>query len=151
MKVSNTKTMTKAASRALRPPAHALAGGLLMAMAACLTMTRSVAAGPFGACCMPCECLQADEESCFELGGSWLGPETDCLKCPSVPLFGACCLPDGCSELSVLCCFDSGGVFQGDGVPCKPDSCLGACCQGGACEDGVNELLCADLGGKHVV
>ena len=121
-----------------------------MAMAACLTMTRTVAAGPVGACCMPCECLQTDEESCSELGGFWKGPETDCLMCPTIPLFGACCLPDGtCSELSVLCCFDSGGVFQGDGVSCTPDPCLGACCLAVACEDGLSELLCADLGGEH--
>ena len=122
--------------------------GLMLALLGCLSPLQ--AAGPIGACCFPCdECVETDEASCNSQGGNWLGPDTNCLMCEEIPLFGACCLPDGCTELSVLCCADLGGVFQGDGVPCTPESCLGACCLGGACEDGLGEPQCADFGGEH--
>jgi len=41
--------------------------------------------GPIGACCFGVGCLPLEEEACTVEGLTWLGPDTDCADCPSVP------------------------------------------------------------------
>ena len=77
-----------------------------------------------GACCDPVfGCTQAaDEGTCTEGGGTWLGPG---ISCDPNPCPGACCdtVFGGCTQESQADCEENGRTFLGVGVPCGENTC----------------------------
>ncbi|MEK6797998.1 MAG: hypothetical protein AABZ12_03455, partial [Planctomycetota bacterium] len=90
------------------------------------------------ACCFPNgECLDESPSGCREGLGTPQGPGTVCnvnTFCAG-PNTGGCCFGDQCSILSLSACMAGRGIYIGDGVPCRPDVCLGQCC--------MRDALCA--------
>jgi len=77
-----------------------------------------------GACCDPTfGCTQAaDEETCTESGGTWLGAG---VSCDPNPCPGACCdtVFGGCTQESQADCEENGRTFLGVGIPCGTNTC----------------------------
>lgn len=76
-----------------------------------------------GACCDPTfGCTQtADEATCTEDGGTWLGLG---VPCDPNPCPGACCDDTfACSQSTQADCVAEGGTFLGSGTPCIPNPC----------------------------
>jgi hypothetical protein len=88
-----------------------------------------------GACCDPVfGCGQAaDEGTCTEGGGTWLGPG---ISCDPNPCPGACCdtLFGGCTQESQTDCEENGRTFLGVGVPCGENTC--ECTRPEDCDEG---------------
>ena len=110
-----------------------------------------------GACCFDADaddlvgCELLSEDSCTDMGGEYLGIDTDCVSTPCAPE-GACCLPSGSCvdirEAGETTCNNLGGVFQ-LGRLCIDDVCGGACClDSGQCTN-VTISTCFELNGSY--
>ncbi|MFH0980701.1 MAG: hypothetical protein V2A79_04080 [Planctomycetota bacterium] len=110
---------------------------------------------PVGACCQPGQpgnCVNGTTETVCttSLGGTWVGPGSDCYD-PGDPCMQACCfLPSGCVDLEVNNCALADGFAQGPYTACATTVCFpsGACCYlDGSCDDDVPEADCTAAGG----
>ncbi|MFH1110199.1 MAG: type II secretion system protein [Planctomycetota bacterium] len=103
------------------------------------------------ACCFPSgECRDGPRNSCLESQGTPQGPGTICnvnTFCAG-PNTGGCCNGERCSILPQSACMAEGWIYLGDGVPCRPDVCLGQCCMRDAlCAYTTPEKCFFELGG----
>ena len=89
-----------------------------------------------GACCILGECTHTDLASCKKLGGTFVGPDTEC-KDDTCDLegHGACCDKTGfCYYVTEEGCEFRGGVWHGEKTDCIDyDCCAGSTAAAQAC------------------
>jgi hypothetical protein len=103
-----------------------------------------------GACCFADgSCLVRDSETCWSLGGQYMGNNS---SCDPDPCFGACCFPDGSCQFVIM--EECTGSWSGYGWPCEPCNLCGsgdwACCVDGGCII-TDPYTCCVMGGRSVV
>ncbi len=77
-----------------------------------------------GGCCIEVNCSIMTASDCADLGGTYLGDNTNCNGDPcNDPESGACCLIENCSILTASACSDLGGTYLGDNTNCNGDPC----------------------------
>ena len=112
-----------------------------------------------GACCLDdgSGCVEVPlPEVCSSLGGTWMGPGTNCMDVLCIP--GACCVDGfGCIDQTYeYDCYEMGGMFIGPDTECSTDApwcevSFGACCiNGNECWDGISEDQCYWMGGEFI-
>ena len=102
-----------------------------------------------GACCTEgLNCTEdISEPECNDLGGTWMGPASDCIPVPC-PFEGGCCLPDGtCFSEDADLCREAGGFPRGLETSCDDITCLGACCLSESCAANLSLQECVAQGG----
>lgn len=111
-----------------------------------------------GACCTPSgACVEyLSGYECSELGGSFLGPTSNCLGVDCMvppPPIGACCLgPYQCQQLTADDCAAALGAFLGNGLTCAANTCdpVGACCTAPYVCVALTSAECAEVSGAYV-
>ncbi len=113
-----------------------------------------------GACCLGTSCFVSaglHELQCNVLGGSFVGPGSDCSGDPCAPETVGCCVPGGtCQDLTEAGCSGVNGVSLGAGSDCATSNAFctaefGACCRpGDVCFADDTPANCAAQGGSFL-
>jgi hypothetical protein len=113
-----------------------------------------------GACCLGTSCFTAaglHQLQCGVLGGSFVGPGSDCSGDPCAPETVGCCVPGGtCQDLTEAGCANVNGVSLGTDSDCATSNAFcaaefGACCRpGDTCVANDTPANCAAQGGSFL-
>lgn len=106
----------------------------------CITVPDCPPVDPTGACCFDTGelCLIITAAECESLGGTWLGPDTSCIKCDPIALPGACCVPGAPCFITSFPpdCTAVGGIWLGPFTTCA-DCPIPNGCEGDLNDDGI--------------